>query len=183
MNRRDMLKIGVALPAAASAQQGSGRSAAGAKAGNALLASDWQPSVLDSHQNETVIVLSDLIIPATDTPGAKAALVNRYIDQLLRDGPENRRESFIEGLGWLDGYTIREHGKPFVRLTGDQQTAVLKVLEGADEATELAPGALFFRTIKSATASIYYATEIGFKELNKSGNVPKTYGCVHAEHA
>jgi len=183
MNRRDMLKIGVALPAAANAQQAPVRNAAGAKAGNAVLATDWKPSVLDSHQNETVIVLSELIIPATDTPGAKAALVNRYIDQLLRDGPENRRQSFIEGLGWLDGYAIREHGKPFVRLTTDQQAAVLKVLESGDENGELAPGAQFFRTVKSATASIYYATEIGFKELNKSGNVPKRFGCAHAEHA
>ena len=43
----------------------------------------WKPLLLDEHQNETLIILSDLIIPATDTPGAKEALVNRYIDLVL----------------------------------------------------------------------------------------------------
>jgi hypothetical protein len=63
MHRRDLLKLGLAvLPAtipAAWAQQAA--------------KPDWRPSVLDDHQNETVIVLTELIIPATDTPGAKAA--------------------------------------------------------------------------------------------------------------
>src|SRR5437867_10734692 len=44
---------------------------------------DWKPAFLDEHQNQTLIVLSDLIIPETDTPGAKQALVNRFIDLLL----------------------------------------------------------------------------------------------------
>src|SRR2546422_5750167 len=36
-----------------------------------LSAADWKPKFFDEHQNKTVIVLSDLIIPETDTPGAK----------------------------------------------------------------------------------------------------------------
>src|SRR5262245_12668492 len=35
---------------------------------------NWKPAFLSEHQNDTLIVLSDVIIPATDTPGAKAAL-------------------------------------------------------------------------------------------------------------
>mgnify|MGYP000532372260 CR=1 FL=1 len=35
----------------------------------------WKPKLFDGHQNDTVIVLTELIIPATDTPGAKAAQV------------------------------------------------------------------------------------------------------------
>src|SRR5262245_53303704 len=50
---------------------------------------DWKPLFLDEHQNQTLIVLSDLIIPETDTPGAKQALVNRFVDLLLAaEGPD-----------------------------------------------------------------------------------------------
>ncbi|HBY60872.1 MAG TPA: hypothetical protein DEH78_13700, partial [Solibacterales bacterium] len=80
-------------------------------------AAPWKPQVFDAHQNETVVVLTELIIPATDTPGAKAALVNRYLDLLLADGPAPQRESFLAGLAWLDGYALRQHAKPFVRCT------------------------------------------------------------------
>ena len=38
-----------------------------------LSSPDWKPKFFDEHENETVVVLSDLIIPATDTPGAREA--------------------------------------------------------------------------------------------------------------
>jgi len=59
---------------------------------------DWTPQVFDSHQNQTVITLTDLIIPPTDTPGAKDVHANRYIDLFLADGPDSERTRFIEGL-------------------------------------------------------------------------------------
>ena len=35
---------------------------------------------------------------------------------------------------------------------------------------------------KSLTASIYYATKAGFKEMNKGGRVPSTFACKDADH-
>lgn len=175
MNRRNLFHLtaaaaaapGFVLPAAAQAQAAT---------------ASWQPAVLDAHQNETLIALVDLIIPATDTPGARHAGVNRYIDLLLRDGEDAPRRQFLEGLQTLDGYALRKHGKPFVRCAASDQIALLTALDqGAD--TELAAGTRFFRTLKSTTARIYYATETGFRELNKGGRVPAHYGCKHPEHA
>ena len=167
MHRRDLLKLGLtALPATipvAWAQQAA--------------KPDWRPSVLDDHQNETVIVLTELIIPATDTPGAKAARVNRYIDLFLRDGEARQRERFIAGLNWLDGHSLREHSHPFLRCTPAQQTAMLTAM------SQGGPGRDFFRSMKSLTSRIYYNTQIGFQELNKGGRVPKTFGCSHGTHA
>lgn len=137
--------------------------------------SDWKPSFLDDHQNETVIALTELIIPATDTPGAKAGHVNRYIDLFLRDGDQIQRERFMAGLNWLDGHAIHEHGHPFVHLTAAQQTAMLAELEASHNE--------FFRRAKSMTAGIYYNTQIGYQELNKGGRVPSTFGCAHETHA
>ena|SRR6185295_19409634 len=169
MHRRDLLKLGIsltALPAtipAAWAQQAA--------------KPDWRPAVLDDHQNETVIVLTELIIPATDTPGAKAARVNRYIDLFLRDGEVGQRERFIAGLNWLDGSALKQHGHPFVGLAPAQQTAMLTVM------SQDGPGRDFFRSMKALTSRIYYNTQIGFQELNKGGRVPKTFGCTHGTHA
>jgi hypothetical protein len=165
MYRRDFFKIGAAFAIpAAWAQQAS--------------KSDWRPTVLDDHQNETVIALTDLIIPATDTPGAKAARVNRYIDLFLRDGDAVQRDSFREGLGSLDGVAIHEHGHPFIHCSPADQTAILTALDqGTGNAHK------FFAQAKELTIRIYYATEIGYKELNKGGRVPATFGCEHTAHA
>jgi hypothetical protein len=166
MHRRDFVKLGAsafAIPAAWAQQA--------AKA-------DWTPSLLDAHQNETVVVLTELIIPATDTPGAKAAKVNRYIDLFLRDGKAEQREAFINGLDWLDGVAIRQHGHPFVLCSPADQVQMLTSLEQGT-----GTGHAFFRDLKSLTTRIYYATEIGYQELNKGGRVPATFGCDHASHA
>jgi hypothetical protein len=166
MQRRDFLKIstaGFAIPAAWAQQ---------------AARPDWKPQVLDAHQNETVIALTELIIPATDTPGAKAAHVNRYLDLFLRDGDAAQRERFLEGLNWLDGYAIREHGHPFIHCPAGDQTAMLRSFDEGSGA-----GHAFFRDTKSLTARIYYATEIGYQELNKGGRVPATFGCEHSSHA
>lgn len=132
--------------------------------------------LFDAHQAETVVTISEIIIPATDTPGARAARVVEYIDLLLNDGPPERRNSFLSGLGWLDGYAIRKHGKPFVRCTEAEQAGMLTSLDGAREG-DLAPGGRFFAQIKGLTVSGYYTSKIGIAELNKGGRVPSTFGC------
>jgi len=173
MNRRDLLKLGAtaaAVPVGIPAQP------------QAKPAVPWKPSVLDSHQDETVIALIDLIIPSTDTPGAKAALVNRHMDHLLRDEPEGEQERFVQGLGWIDGYAIRKYGKTFVRCAPAEQIAILEILDSNSQ-PGVAAGHRFFLHFKARTARLYYATQIGFAEMNKGGRVPASFGCKHPEHA
>ncbi|MBL8176628.1 MAG: gluconate 2-dehydrogenase subunit 3 family protein [Bryobacterales bacterium] len=165
MNRRELIRITA--------------SAAGALPALSQTAA-WKPKVLDAHQNETVIALTELIIPATDTPGAKAAQVNRYIDLLLADGAATDRDRFLDGLAFLDGFAIRQHKAPFVKCTSAQQTAVLETLDRGGDAS-LESGHRFFRMAKQLTSRIYYATEIGFRELNKGGRAPAKYGCTHSD--
>jgi hypothetical protein len=145
-------------------------------------ASEWKPLLFDSHQNETVVTLSELIIPATDTPGAKAARVNEYIDLILHDGAADRRNEFLEGLGWLDGFAIRKHANPFVACSPEQQIAMLKELDRAGDEPDLKTGAAFFAEMKRLTASGYYTTRIGISELNKGGRVPSSFACGHDDH-
>ncbi|WP_155121334.1 gluconate 2-dehydrogenase subunit 3 family protein [Bryobacter aggregatus] len=139
-------------------------------------AEPWKAQTLDDHQLRTVEALGELIIPATDTPGAKAAGVHRYVDLFLADGPDGERARFLDGLGWLDGYTNNKYKKTFLNLGADDQIKVLQLLDSDNEAG-VAEGHRFFRMVKSMVSRIYYNTEIGYKELNKGGRVPASYGC------
>ena len=180
MKRREVLEIGVAaaaLPAVLHAQRPHPE-----EVSELPDKADWKPQIFDDHQNQTVIALIDLIIPATDTPGAKAANVNRYIDLYLHDGPDVERTRFLEGLAWLDGYAIRAHSHSFLGCATADQIAILAAID-ANQSPDLDPGHRFFRMIKSMTAGIYYNTRAGFEEMNKGGRVPSTFGCTHPEHA
>ncbi|MDA0203728.1 MAG: gluconate 2-dehydrogenase subunit 3 family protein [Acidobacteria bacterium] len=186
MNRRDLIRsavLGAGAASVAGAQQHQHTqltTIAPAQAA-ATATEPWTPAILDEHQNATVIQLSELIIPTTDTPGAKDAKVNEWVDLYLKDLAEDKGHSFIMGLGWLDGYSNQKHSKPFVGLSEPQQVAILEELDGAT-ADELLPGKAFFNEIKRLTVQGYYTSRIGISELNKDG-VPSTYACTHDSHA
>src|SRR5580704_17563860 len=146
MKRREMLRASVfggaaaaLTPAMVGAKQSKAADAAadkseltpaqrGVDASNELKGANWKPLFLDEHQNETLIVLSDLIIPATDTPGAKDALVNRYIDLLLAaETPETQR-AFLNSLGYLDGESMRRSKAAFRYLAREDQDVLLHAL-------------------------------------------------------
>ena len=187
MNRRQLMK-GAIVGAGTAVAGGVGGAPHAAHHAPASPASQkatdsWKPLLFDPHQNETVVALADLIIPATDTPGAKAAQVNRFIDLILNESSAETQRKFLQGLAWLDGYALRTHGAPFVRCTPEQQIEMLRRLDPGDHPpSELGPGQLFFREIKRRTISGYYTSKVGWDELNKGGRVPATFGCPHDGH-
>jgi gluconate 2-dehydrogenase gamma chain len=128
----------------------------------------------DNHQLETVAVLADLIIPATDTPGARAAQVHLHLDSILADSPQATQTQFLEGLWRLDGYCLRSESAPFKDVAPDKQMQILLRLHDTPD-PELTPGHTFVHEIKIWTARIYYSTEVGERELNKGSRVPSTY--------
>jgi Gluconate 2-dehydrogenase subunit 3 len=152
----------------------------------AVTASSWSPSVLTPRQNEAVIALTELIIPATDTPGAKAALVNRFVDRVLSTADAKERSEFIQGLTWLDDRCRERVGKDIAAASDTELSTVLTPLaaEGASAAAD-APGVAFFHAIKSMTITGYYTTEIGLRqELGDDGRMMlgAFEGCTHPEH-
>jgi hypothetical protein len=83
MNRRDLFRqtfLGAAAAALPSGIAEAREFPSDYDASKELARADWKPLFLDDHQNQTLVVFSDILIPATDTPGAKAALVNRFLD-------------------------------------------------------------------------------------------------------
>lgn len=146
----------------------------------------WTPKVLWQPQLETVAALAELIIPTTDTPGGRAAQVDRFVDYTLSMASLTSRAEFTAGLGWLDERSKALFGKAFTGATEAQQIDLLTRLSAPDAATrEGAVGAQFFTAIKAMTITGYYSSEIGLRqELGDPGQLvlPRFEGCTHAEH-
>jgi hypothetical protein len=117
-------------------------------------------------------ILSDLIIPRTDTPGASDAGVPEFMDRRLSASAGLAR-SFRGGLALLPA--------GFAAASAEKQTAVLK---GWSEKPDSA-GGRFFRLLKEMTIDGYYSSKAGLsQELGWHGNtfVAEFKGCTHPEH-
>jgi len=204
MKRRELLRAGVIAGAAAAAlrpnlavaqnpTQGPELTPAqsGVDASNDLAGANWKPLFLDEHQNETLIILSDLMIPATDTPGAKEALANRYIDLVLAaEKPETQR-AFLNSLSYLDGESMKRSKRAFRYLSREEQDDLLhgmaypRVGSGwaGDTTAPPDPAHMHFEQLKERIAMAYYSSQIGEKELGWDGAFAHGpyQGCDHAE--
>ncbi len=135
--------------------------------------------VLDEHQDRTVTAIAEHIIPATDTPGARAARVNEFIDLFLAEWfDEDERSRFLRGLAGVDTRSLNLFGTVFVQADDAQQVALLRGLDAEltalREADADAEEHFFFR-MKWFTLYGYYTSEIGQTEELQSAIIPGRY--------
>lgn len=153
---------------------------------------NWKLVFLSPQQNEILIALGDVIIPTTDSPGAKDALVNRFIDLLLSVQPAEFQKQFADALTFIDTESQRQFGKDFHDLTSDDQISLLTPWAFArspsqwtarNQLGEESPDAAQqnFELLKTLIASAYYDSEIGQKELGWDGEITHGpyQGCEH----
>jgi hypothetical protein len=198
INRRDLIRAvllaGAALgvnPTLSFAQaidSGITAAARGEDGSKFLADANWKPAFLNPQQNETLIALGDVIIPSTNTPGAKEALVNRFLDLLLSVQPEQFQRQFVAALQFIDSESQKQFGKEFRTLSHDDQVWLLTPWAYPrqpdwwiehDEKPE--PGHEHFGYLKSLVAAAYYGSEIGQKELGWDGEFTHGpyEGCEH----
>ncbi|HEY7684679.1 MAG TPA: gluconate 2-dehydrogenase subunit 3 family protein [Gemmatimonadales bacterium] len=126
--------------------------------------------VLGPHQDATVVALTDVILPATDTPGAKAARVNEFVDLLLAEWSEaQERDSFLAGLATVDTRAREMFGKDFVDGTPGDQTKLLTVLDNEAAQWNAKPRGRrgpepFYRRMKWLTLFGYYTSQVGAEQ-------------------
>ena len=117
------------------------------------------------HQNETVATIAELIIPKTDTPGARDAGVPAFIDVMLADwGDDEQRQRFTTGLANVDERSRTAYGKEFIGCTPQQQSEILQDLDY--ELAQLRDAKRdtsknFFGAMKWLTLTGYYTSEVG----------------------
>jgi hypothetical protein len=179
VDRRQVLKsIGLLLGCTLSPS-----TIAGALAAAAAPAETWKPRLLSPQQDQLVTTLAELILPATDTPGAKAARVNQFIDLMLAEWmTPDEREPFLAGLADIDARAHKSCGAAFVSCSEEQQTELLTALAAAMPTTEETKPKPFFRHLKELTLVGYYTSEIGAsEELNYAIVFDEYEGCVPLE--
>jgi gluconate 2-dehydrogenase gamma chain len=154
-----------------------------------LAHADWKPAFLDEHQNETLINLADLIIPRTDTPGAKEALVNRFIDRLLLAESADTQRQFLASLASLDGEAMARYRSAFRYVPQESQIELLGYLAyphsldtWGSSASDESPGHTHFNRLKDWITRAFYSSEVGARELGYDGPAHGVFeGCTHPE--
>ena len=144
---------------------------------------------LTATQHELLAVMTEHIIPQTDTPGARDARVADYIDSMLTHFyPEDRRQKFLDDMKAVDVMTKEQYGQSFINCSDEEQFHVLDALDAAafpDRASmtkdeqeafrqqRAAEGRPFIMTLKELTLAGYYTSEVGAtQELRINPMVP-----------
>lgn len=146
----------------------------------------WSPVQLTKAQGEQTAVLVDLIIPRTDTPGARDARVHEFIDLSFTIEAERMKIQFVDGLDWVNDESLRRYEKDFVSASETQRIELLRAIsdEHENHPPELTKGAFFFKDLKKRTISGYYTSREGWVEdLGRPDYVAmeKWQGCTHGE--
>ena len=146
--------------------------------------------VLQGHQPEMVRVLAEMIIPATDTPGAIEAGVPRFIEMMVADWyTDTERGIFLDGLAALDASCRTAYGTDFLGCSAEQRVAALSEAEknAAAYVSPLPPGFLatmaklidertpFFAKLKELTVVGYFSSELGATEFLEYNPMPMRY--------
>ena len=125
----------------------------------------YTPRFFSPAQYKTVDRLTDLIIPADDTPGAHEAGVAEFIDFMAASDPQ-LHEPFQTGLAWLDAAAQSAHSAAFLQLPEARQIALL---QSAATAAGNTPGRKFFVLIRDHTVMGFYTSKIGLEALDYPG--------------
>jgi hypothetical protein len=193
MQRREVLKL---LAGGAVTTAFSPSLMAHFREAQAQVGAAYKLRTLSPQQNTQVVTMIDLIIPATDTPGAKGARVNEFIDVILTEwANDSERQAFLDGLASVDKQSNTLFGKNFTDATPEQQTALLREMDNIAMAKHGAARARHGNTIpvdrdkqldgnfwdvfKGITIQGYYTSEIGFTQEENLQIIPGAYhGCV-----
>jgi gluconate 2-dehydrogenase gamma chain len=163
----------------------------------------YKPLFFSPEHFRLIEHLSEMIIPADDTPGAKEAGVAEFIDFMvanrvpvsaryeirsaqdsIRQG-EDAQQRFLAGLGWLNARCNGEFGHKFLDCTAEQQKGLLEVLAyKAKYKPTTETGREFFQMMRDYTVVGYYTTKIGLESLGYPGlrtAWPKMPGCTHLD--
>jgi len=131
------------------------------------------------HEMSTIGVLANIIIPADETSGsATDAKVPDFIEFIVKDMPE-KQVPMRGGLQWLDLQSNKRFGNPFTDCSQQQQLTIVDDIAYPNKVKPgMEPGIAFFNLMRNLTASGFYTTEMGLKDIGYMGNKPNQWNGV-----
>ncbi|MEZ5756898.1 MAG: gluconate 2-dehydrogenase subunit 3 family protein [Emcibacteraceae bacterium] len=138
--------------------------------------------VLSKEQFDLVGDLADMIIPETDTPGAKALNVHFFIDELAANWmTADEKDRLLIDLTALDERIRRLFGNNFSNLDENNKTAVLEQLGSEMLISEERNSGHkhIYQQLRELTIFGYYTSEVGATEELAFDPLPGDYhGCI-----
>jgi hypothetical protein len=137
----------------------------------------WWTKLLAPGELASLAVLCDTIIPADErSPAASRLGAPDYIDEWVSAPYPSHRAALVQvqgGLRWLDREAGERFNRPFARLTESERHAICDDICHLPKARpEHQAAAQFFALIRDLTATAFYTTREGMKDLGYVGNVP-----------
>lgn len=134
------------------------------------------------HEMATIAILADIIIPADGVSGsATEAKVPEFIEFIVKDMPDHQLP-MRGGLRWLDMHALKRFEKAFKDCSKEQQISIVDEIAYPKKAKpEVSQGVAFFNLMRNLTATGFYTTEMGVKDVGYVGNAPNQWNGVPDE--
>lgn len=154
-----------------------------------------EPNFFTSHEMATITVLADIIIPKDQVSGsASDAKVPEFIEFIVKDMPDHQTP-MRGGLRWMDIESFKRFDKAFTDLTSEQQIQIVddiaypeieyqengKTVKRGKVKPGMQQGVAFFSLMRDLTATGFYTSEIGVKDVGYVGNAPNQWNGVPAD--
>jgi len=188
ISRRDAVQLLAALPIAAflswpTAEQEKARRFVDGALRAAAEGTPFAPKFFTPAELRTARILADMIIPRDERSGnASDAGVPEFMDFMMIDRP-NGQKWMRPGLAWMDAQSNSRFGKPFADATESQRATILNdIAWPARASASMADGVGFFNRFRDLTASGFWSSQVGVKDLKYIGNTfaPNWNGCPAA---
>ncbi|MBM3921712.1 MAG: gluconate 2-dehydrogenase subunit 3 family protein [Sphingomonadales bacterium] len=129
-----------------------------------------------------ITILVDIIIPKDEISGsASEAGVPAFIEFIVKDMPQHQ-VPLRGGLRWLELYSIKTTGHSFVASNEQERLQIIdKIAFPAKASKEVQQGVRFFSLLRDLTATGFYTSSIGVKDLDYQGNQPNRWDGVPSE--
>lgn len=188
MSRRDAVQLLAALPIAAflswpTAEQEKARRFVDGALRATADGTPFAPKFFTPAEFRTARLLADMIIPRDERSGnASDAGVPEFMDFVMIDRPAGQKW-MRPGLAWIDAQSNARFGKPFADVTESQRDAILNdIAWPARASASMADGVTFFNRFRDLTASGFWSSQVGVKDLKYIGSTfaPDWNGCPPA---
>lgn len=133
----------------------------------------------NDHEMKTISILVDIIIPADEISGsATDAGVPDFIEFMAKDRPSFQLP-LRGGLRWLDVQCLKRFNADFASCTPEQRIEIVEEIAYPERAKpEMQQGVAFFNLMRDLTATGFFTSEMGIKDLGYVGNRPNQWDGV-----